>query len=97
MSQNQLFVKKKGSYLFKVKSLSIFELNIIRQNANAKTLGWPGSSLPPAVAMGLPKLIEKRILRLVKLPKEEKPGLYTWTIFGRTIADILKKNQQKDV
>jgi hypothetical protein len=72
-----------------LESLAQFEINLIRQNAHLPNLGWEGSSYPPAVGIALPRILEKRILRLVKLASGGQPDTYTWTTFGRAIADRL--------
>ena len=72
-----------------LESLAPFEINLIRQNAHLPVLGWEGPSYPPAVGIALPRILEKGILRLVKPAAGGKPDLYTWTTFGRAIADHL--------
>ena len=73
-----------------LESLAQFEINLIRQNAHLDVLAWKGPSYPPAVAMALPRILDKRILRLVKPAAGDHPDVYTWTTFGRAIADHLK-------
>lgn len=75
--------------------LAQFEINLIRQNAHIPVLGWEGPSYPPAVAMALPRVLEKGILRLVKPASGGKPDLYAWTTFGRAIADHLVAANEK--
>ncbi len=70
-------------------SVAQFEINLIRQNAHLPALGWEGPSYPPAVGIALPRVLEKGILRLVKPAAGGKPDIYTWTTFGRAIADHL--------
>lgn len=60
-----------------LESLSQFEINLIRQNAHIEFLGWEGPSYPAAVAMALPSILNKRILRLVKVGTEKHPDAYT--------------------
>lgn len=73
-----------------IESLAQFEINLVRQNAHLSVLGWEGPSYPPAVAIALPRILEKKILRLVKPAQGGRPDTYTWTTFGRAIADHLK-------
>lgn len=73
-----------------IESLAPFEINLIRQNGHLTVLGWQGPSYPPAVALALPRLLETGILRLVKPAQRGRPDAYTWTTFGRAIADYLK-------
>jgi hypothetical protein len=73
-------------------ALSPFEINLIRGNRHMKEFGWDANgSLPAAVAMALPHLLRKRILRLVAAgqPKTKTPHRYAWSTFGRVIADSL--------
>ena len=72
-----------------MESLSPFELNIIRQNPGKDHLAWKGGGLSPAVSMGLPGLLEKRILRRVDSKNEEYPHTYTYTTFGKIVAEKL--------
>lgn len=69
-----------------LESLSQFEINLLRSNAQVDLLAWPGSSLPAAVAMALPRLLDKRVLRLAKLAANDQPDIYAWTTLGRVIA-----------
>lgn len=73
-----------------LESLSQFEVNLIRSNAHLNALGWTGPSLPAAVVMALPGLLEKQVLRLARIGAGDQPSVYTWTTFGRVVADILK-------
>jgi hypothetical protein len=73
-----------------LESLSQFEINIIRQNAHLEFLAWKGPSYPAAVGIALPTILQKRILRLVKLENGENPNIYTWTTLGRVIANFLQ-------
>ena len=73
-----------------LESLSQFEINVIRSNAHMNSLGWKCSSLPAAVAMALPSLLEKRILRLAQIASNENPDLYVWTTLGRVVVNFLK-------
>ncbi len=73
-----------------LESLAPFEINLIRQNAHLPALGWEGPSYPPAVGIALPRILEKGILRLVRPASAGKPDIYTWTMFGRAIADHLQ-------
>ncbi len=72
-----------------LESLAPFEINLIRQNAHLPVLGWEGPSYPPAVGIALPRVLEKGILRLARPAAGGKPDIYTWTTFGRAIADHL--------
>ena len=72
-----------------VESLSQFEVNLIRTNAHLNVLGWKGPSLPAAVAMALPPILNKRILRLVRAGENDEPVVYAWTTLGRVVANIL--------
>jgi hypothetical protein len=72
-----------------LESLSQFELNVIRANRHRDRLGWAGPSLPAAVALALPQLLEKRVLRLERVGTETAPAIYTWTAFGRALALLL--------
>lgn len=72
-----------------LESLAQFEINLIRRNAHLQALGWEGPSYPPAVAIALPRILDKGILRLVKPADGDRPDIYTWTTFGRAIADHL--------
>lgn len=76
-----------------MESLSQFEINLISQNAHLELLAWEGASLPAAVAMALPSILQKRILRLTKLGTANHPHIYAWTTFGRVVANILKAQQ----
>lgn len=76
-----------------MESLSQFEINLISQNAHLELLGWEGNSLPAAVVMALPSILQKRILRLVKLGTANHPHIYAWTTFGRVVANTLKAQQ----
>jgi hypothetical protein len=71
-------------------SLTQFEINLVRQNAHLNVLGWKGPSYPAAVAMALPRILDKGILRLIKPAAGGQPDVYTWTTFGRAVADHLK-------
>ncbi len=77
-----------------LESLGPFEINLIRQHAHLANLGWKGPSYPPAVAISLPSILEKCILRLVKLQTGEHPDVYTWTTLGRIVADRLKSQEK---
>jgi len=70
-------------------ALSQFELNLITSNRHLPVLGWSGPSLPAAVAMALPRLLEKSVLRLAAPATQERPAVYTWTTFGRALVDSL--------
>jgi hypothetical protein len=72
-----------------LESLSQFEINLIRQNAHLEYLGWKGPSYPPAVGIALPMILQKRILRLVKLGDGEHPDAYTWTTLGKEVSQLL--------
>jgi hypothetical protein len=72
-----------------LEALSQFEVNVIATNAHLTVFSWTGSSLPPAVALALPTLLERRILRLVKPGTGAAANAYTWTTFGRAIADLV--------
>jgi hypothetical protein len=72
-----------------LESLAQFEINLIRQNAHLPVLRWEGPSYPPAVGIALPRVLDKGILRLVKPASGGRPDIYTWTTFGRAIADRL--------
>jgi hypothetical protein len=69
-----------------VESLSQFEVNLIRANHHLEQLAWPGSSLPAAVVMALPALLEKQVLRLERVGTDSAPAVYAWTAFGRAVA-----------
>src|SRR5262245_20399384 len=71
-------------------SLTQFEINLIRTNSHLPALGWEGESLPAAVAMALPELLKKQVLRLAQLRTDKAPDIYVWTTFGRVIADRVK-------
>jgi hypothetical protein len=73
-----------------LESLTQFEINLIRTNSHLNALGWQGESLPAAVAMALPELLKKQVLRLAQLRTDRSPDIYVWTTFGRVIADRLK-------
>jgi hypothetical protein len=74
-----------------MESLSQFEVNLIASNAHLTSLGWEtGGSLPAAVAMALPELLKKQILRLGQLRTATTPDIYVWTTFGKVIADRLQ-------
>jgi len=77
-----------------LESLSQFEINLIRQNAHLEALGWKGPSYSPAVAIALPLILQKRILRLVKPRTAEHPDVYTWTTLGRVVANFLKSQEK---
>lgn len=70
-----------------IESLTPFEINVIRTNAHLNVLGWSGDSLPAAVAMALPELLRKQVLRLHSIRTETVPDAYTWTTLGRVIAN----------
>lgn len=72
-----------------LESLSQFELNVIRQNRHLQVLSWSGSSLPAAVAMALPGLLQRRILRLALPLDPSGIARYEWTTFGRVIVELL--------
>jgi hypothetical protein len=72
-----------------LEALSKFEVNVIRSNAHLQTFGWSGGSLPAAVAMALPELLRKRVLRLVPATVGAGTVAYTWTGLGRVVADQL--------
>ncbi|MGH8677434.1 MAG: hypothetical protein ACREUQ_03670, partial [Burkholderiales bacterium] len=65
------------------------ELNIIRACRAMDTFSWPGVSLPAAVAMGLPRLLEKRVVRLAKPATATSPDIYTWTPLGRAVVNVV--------
>lgn len=73
-----------------LESLTQFEINLIRANSGHKALGWQGESLPAAVAMALPDLLRKQVLRLAQLRTGGSPDIYVWTTFGRIVADRLE-------
>jgi len=73
-----------------MESLAQLEINIIRQNAHLSFLGWKGPSYPAAVGIALPRILDKRILRLVRPGNGDNPDVYTWTAFGRAVADYIK-------
>jgi hypothetical protein len=75
-----------------MESLSQFELNVIISNRTQPALCWSGPSLPAAVAMALPRLLDKRVLRLLTPATDGRPALYGWTTFGRALADALPNN-----
>jgi len=70
-------------------SLGQQELNIVRAVHGAEVFSWPGGSLPAAVAMGLPRLLEKRIVRLAAAASGSAPDTYTWTPLGRAVAAVI--------
>ena len=72
-----------------LESLSQFEIGLIRQNSHLEVLGWDGPSYPAGVAMALPSLLQKRILRLFKLGTAEHPDAYSWTTLGRIVSQFL--------
>jgi hypothetical protein len=76
-------------------ALSQFELNLIRANRHLSVFSWEGPSLPAAVAMALPSLLQKRVLRLVAPATGDRPDAYDWTTFGRVIADSLPSLSSK--
>jgi len=73
-----------------LESLSQFEVNVIRSNAHLARLGWTGPSLPAAVAIALPRLLEMRVLRLANPQTASEPAIYEWTTLGRVVANRLK-------
>jgi hypothetical protein len=75
-----------------IESLSQFELNLIVSNRARPVLAWTGSSLPAAVAMALPRLLDKKVLRLQAPAMEDRPASYIWTTFGRALADAIPNN-----
>ena len=72
-----------------LEALAPFEVNIIKSNAEKPVLCWKSGSLPSAVALGLPGLLEKKVLRRVDPESDAYPHCYAWTTFGRAIADKL--------
>jgi hypothetical protein len=77
-----------------LESLSQFEINLIRSNRHLERLGWNGPGLPAAVAMSLPALLEKQVLRLERVGTDTMPAIYTWTVFGREVAHALPAADQ---
>jgi hypothetical protein len=73
-----------------LESLSQFELNLIKSNAHLDVLAWKGPSLPAAVAMSLPTLLEKKVLRLLKPRTADHPDVYAWTTLGKVVAGLLQ-------
>lgn len=69
--------------------LSQFEVNLIRVNGHLQAFGWKGPSYPADVVMALPRLLDKGIVRLAMASTSTQPDAYTWTTFGRTVADKL--------
>jgi hypothetical protein len=76
-----------------LETLSPFEINVILTNAHLKAFGWPAGSLPAAVAMALPTLLEKRVVRLLKHGGTGGQHVYGWTTFGSVIAGMLSQAQ----
>jgi hypothetical protein len=74
--------------------LSQFEVNLIQQNRHLRALAWAGPSIPAAVAMALPALLQKRILRLETASADGSPAVDVWTTFGRAVADSLSAPRQ---
>ncbi len=68
-------------------SLSPFEVNIIKQNRGKYTLVWKSDGgLPPAVAMGVPLLLDKQVLRRAD-PGPNAEWVYEYTGLGRIVAE----------
>ncbi len=76
-----------------LETLGQFELDLIANNAHLNLLGWKGPSFPPAVATALPRILETGILRLAQISKNGEPDIYTWTTFGRAVADFVKSKR----
>ena len=72
-----------------LESLSQLEVHWIRRNARLPSLAWAGETVPRDVALVLPDLLKKQVLRLCQLRTGTIPDLYVWTTFGRVIADKL--------
>ena len=72
-------------------SLSQMEVNMIRNNAHMNDFGWKQDSLPAAVVFSLPRLLDKGVLRLDRLIRENNTAVYSWTAFGRVVADYIMK------
>lgn len=79
-----------------LESLSQFEISTIIANSHHERLTWGGDSLPSAVAMAMPDLLQKQVVRLSHVRTRTTPDIYVWTQFGRVIADKLRDANGKD-
>lgn len=68
-------------------SLMSSEVGIMISHRKYEKFWWNGTSLPAGVAMGLPRLLDKGVVRLVEPPTGERSAVYTWTTFGRVVAE----------
>ncbi len=70
-------------------SLSQSEIRIIRANKKNSLIGWEEGKVSFTINNGLPRLLEKGILRYYGIHNEKQIPLYVWTDFGKIVCNLL--------